>query len=77
MKHMMIICTGMMLVLAATGCKNTLDSVGDTAGGAVRGTGTIVDGVGEGVGHIGDGISKDLSGDKGEKKVDNTNESTE
>ncbi|MDG2291168.1 MAG: hypothetical protein P8L37_00795 [Phycisphaerales bacterium] len=68
MKHMMIICAGMMLVLGATGCKNTLDSVGDTAGGAVRGTGTIVEGVGEGVGHIGDGIGKDLSGDDGSKK---------
>ena len=77
MKHMLIICAGMMLVLGATGCKNTLDSVGDTAGGAVRGTGTIVEGVGEGVGHIGDGIGKDLSGDKAAKKADNTNESTE
>jgi len=77
MKRGCTLLTGALLIVALAGCKNTLNSVGDTAEGAVHGTGTIVKGVGEGVGSIGEGVGKDLSSDKDAKKADNANESTE
>ncbi len=64
MRRIRTLCAGTITLLALCGCKNTLNAVGDTTEGAVRGTGTIVKGVGEGVGHIGKGIGKDLDGDK-------------
>ena len=73
------LCTGLLLVVALTGCKNTAESTGDVAGGAVRGTGTVIQGVGEGTGtiikgvgegvsHVGEGVSKDLKGDSEKEK---------
>ena len=71
------LCSAVLLVAALTGCKNTAQSSGDVASGAVRGTGqiiqgagegagSIVTGVGEGVSHVGQGVGKDLDGDKSE-----------
>jgi len=57
MRRIQTLCAGTITLLALCGCKNTLNAVGDTAEGAVRGTGTIVKGVGEGIG-------KDLDVDK-------------
>ena len=45
-------------LLAAGGCENTMDAIGDTAQGAVRGTGTIAEGIGQGAGEIAEGIGQ-------------------
>ena len=55
--------SGLVLVIALTGCANTLNSAGETAKGAVHGTGKIIEGVGEGIGNIGQGIKEDLDGE--------------
>ena len=71
------LCSAVLLVAALTGCKNTAQSSGDVASGAVHGTGqiikgagegagSIVTGVGQGVSHVGQGVGKDLDGDKSE-----------
>jgi hypothetical protein len=54
---------GTFLVMTLGGCKNTATAVGDTAKGAVHGTGEIIKGVGEGIDHIGQGMKKDIDDD--------------
>ncbi len=57
---------GTILVLTLSGCKNTATAVGETAKGAVEGTGEIIKGVGEGINNVGQGMKKDIDGDDGE-----------
>ena len=54
---------GTAIVLALAGCKNTATAVGETAKGAVEGTGEIIKGVGDGISNIGQGMKKDIDGD--------------
>ena len=55
--------SGIALALALAGCANTVESVGETAKGAVHGAGDVVKGVGDGINNIGKGMKKDIDGD--------------
>ena len=74
MKRTYTLFSGTLLIVALAGCRNTLNSVSDTAEGAVRGTGKIIQGVGEGIDHIGKGIKEDIDSDDKAKDADNNSE---
>ena len=74
MKRTYTLLSGTLLIVALAGCRNTLNSVSDTAEGALRGAGNIIEGVGEGIDHIGKGIKEDFNSDANAEDADNNSE---